>query len=197
MLNPQEEEDYIDFRTYPLQIDWGEIENEKSHAYQIWDKFGYFGVSVFSSLSNLSSLILSPKTFPSKIVDYYWQLFDKYTQSGINNNKKSGEVISQIEEFISNLPKLELIREVIYQRLITRKELTCLKIVLDIYQNYYNNFDHPLYNNLTYEFIPTALLFYSTLPDEDTIYIYEKLTQASMKETYKLLSKITFNIIHI
>ena len=181
LLNPQEEDDYIDFRTYPIQIDWGEVENEKSDAYQICEKFGYFGVSIFSSLLKLPKLKLSSQKFLKTIVEYYSKLFEKY--------EKKNETLKQIEEFISNLPKLNQIKQVIYQRILTKKEITGMKIILDLYEHFYDNFDHPCYENLKSEFIPTALLFYSSLSDEDITYIYEKIND-SMKETSNILSKI-------
>jgi hypothetical protein len=73
------------------------------------------------------------------------------------------------------------LRQVIYQRLLSKKELICVKVVLDIYEHYYIKFDGPLYKNLLSEYIPTALLFYSTLPDEDLLYIYEKLSKDMTK----------------
>ena len=43
------------------------------------------------------------------------------------------------------LPKLNMIRKVINQGLISRKELIPIKIVLDIYENYYKNHDSLLF----------------------------------------------------
>lgn len=39
------------------------------------------------------------------------------------------------------------------------------------------------------EYIPTALLFYSLLSDEDIAYINDKLTSQTNNELYELLSK--------
>jgi hypothetical protein len=179
MDNPQEDEDYIDFRTYPLAIDWQEIENEKSDAYSIYDKYGYFGVSVFSTLSNVPNLKLTKLKFVKNIVDYYYKLFSKFQT---NND---GTVVIKLAEFIDNLPDLYKMRQMFYQGLISRKEITTMKVILDLYEHYYMNFDASC--KLLNDYLPTAVLFYSTLSDEDLAFIQEKLSQ--MKEVYEVISK--------
>lgn len=133
--NPQLDEDYIDFRTYPINIDWGEVENDKSSAYNIYNKYGYFGVAVFSSLSNVNKLKISVRRYISNIVEYYYECY----------HKNSPESLTSLREFIENLPQLDLFRQVIYKRLVSKNELVLMKIVLDIYESYYYKYDGPLY----------------------------------------------------
>ena len=184
LLHPEQEEDDIDFRTYPLPIDWQEIENEKSEAYQICDRFGYFGVSLFSTLSKVKILHLTSKKFLKSIVEFYSKLLENYELA------HSYESLNNISSFIANLPNLKLLKKVLCQKMITKKELICLKLILDLYEHYFTKFDRPFYIKLQDEFIPTAFLFYSSLSEEDILYIHEKLNAPALAEILDVLSKI-------
>jgi len=175
LINPREEEEYTDFRTYPLQIDWKDIENDESEAYEICDKYGLFGVSLFYRLTNNLKLKLKLENFVKEMIDSYIKHLDK---GNIDN-------IKALENYINNLPKLEEIRVIIIKRLISHKELISIKIILDIYENFLKQYDYPLYDIYLNEFIPTALLFYSNLTEEDTKIIFDKIKNE--KDVYELL----------
>ena len=57
-----------------------------------------------------------------------------------------------------------------------------------MYEGYYRKFESPLFNDLINEYIPTALLFYSALSEEEVEFIYESLNAS--KDIYKIMSKI-------
>jgi len=126
LINPQVEEDYIDFRTYPLPIDWSEIENEKSEAHCIYEEFGYFGVSLFSSFNKLNIFkSVTPKKFISKILESYLFYYYIFKQSKIPQN------LNSLQNFVNSLPDLKLFREVVYKKLISKKELLIMNIRWD------------------------------------------------------------------
>lgn len=77
MINPREEEEYVDFRTYPLQIDWKEIENDESDAYDICDSYGLFGVALFNSLTTNLKLKIKLETFIKSFIDNYMKNIEK------------------------------------------------------------------------------------------------------------------------
>ncbi len=62
-----------------------------------------------------------------------------------------------------------------------------IKVILDIYEHYYIKYDYPTYEvsfrlkikNLCNSYIPTAILFYTSLSDESIKLIYEKLKSES------------------
>jgi hypothetical protein len=177
MLNPQSDEEYIDYRTYPLLIDWFEIENEKSCAYSIYDKYGYFGVSLFSSFSKIPDLKLNVNKFHKNLLEYYQKI----------SVKSCKERNSKLNEFINSLPDLILMKGIFENLIITKKEIVTVKIVLDIYEHYFTNFESFSNKRFLKEYIPAACLFYSTLSDEDVLDIYDTIN--STKEIWEIISK--------
>jgi hypothetical protein len=161
-------------------IDWYEIENERSDAYSICAKYGYFGVSLFSTLSNVCDLIMTANKFHKYILEYYYKIYSK------PDKEKSKKLI----EFVENLPDLKVMREIFYKMMVTEKEYVTIKIVLDIYEHYFTN--HESFQNKKFlkEYIPTAILFYEMLTDENMINIYDDL-EKSPKEITDIISKFS------
>jgi hypothetical protein len=127
LINPVEDEEYIDFRTYPLNIDWNEIENEKTDAYKFYDKFGYFGITIYQRFKDVISFSSSRFEF---------QLIEKYS-----NLKTREEKLA----FVKKLPDLGKVRELLYKNMRLKKELVLMKIYFDILENYYLNYDFPYF----------------------------------------------------
>jgi hypothetical protein len=109
--------------------------------------------------------------------------------------KAEEESNSNLEEFICHLPKLQQMKMIFLRQLFSRKDLILVKMILDIYEHYFKKNDHPLFQKLQEEYLPTAIIFYSSLSDEDTEYMYEKLRNALNKELSELLSKFILNLI--
>jgi hypothetical protein len=129
LVNPREDDEYIDFRTYPLPIDWDDIEGEKSDAYRFYDKYGYFGANIYMQLNN---------TISFKASKFETQLIEKY----VSLSKSPQEAV---DRFIKNLPTLAKVREVLYKNMFNRKELVTMKIYFDILEHYYINHDSPCF----------------------------------------------------
>lgn len=169
ITNPQIDDEYIDYRTYPLLIDWCEIENEKSYAYTFYDKYGYFGVSLFSSLSKIAELNMNANKFHKNILEYYCKI----------SAKPYKERSSKLNEFMVNLPELTLMKGIFANQIITKKEISTVKIVLDIYEHYFTNFESFSNKKFFKEYLPTTCLFYSMLSDEDVMNIYNVINSTS------------------
>ena len=116
-------EDYIDFRDYPLKIDWAEIENYEENYYNIFINYGYFGISILSSLVKIDNLNLNFDNFLFSVISFYF--------NSVKNNK-----FDDLNNFFNHLPKLEQIKKIIFSKKIHKKELLPIKIILDIYENY-------------------------------------------------------------
>ena len=71
-------------------------------------------------------LPVDPEAFMKNLVEYYY-------------NEKFYEKNESFNLFVQNLPKLEKINEIIKKKLYTDKDLLPIKLVLDIYENYYKN----------------------------------------------------------
>jgi hypothetical protein len=98
-----------------------------------------------------------------------------------------------IENFIKSLPDLSLIRKIIDEKMLMEKEIITIKIILDIYGNYFTRYDYPLYQNLLEEYIPTALQFYSSLSEEEIVTIYDNLVLTN--QASELKSKINIYLL--
>ncbi len=177
LINPVEEEEYIDYRIYPLKIDWQEVENEESDTYEIFENYSYFGVSLYLGLQNIKTLVIK-HDFLKSVIDYYYK--------NITSNTYEGYI--KVYEFISNLPDLEGINKIVMERLVNKKDLLSIKVILDIYEHYYDHFDYPLYNNLLDKYIPVASNFYSFLSDEELKLVEDKLN--ARKEACDLIKKM-------
>ena len=116
-------EDYIDFRDYPLKIDWAEIENYEENYYNIFINYGYFGISILSSLVKIDNLNLNFDNFLFSVISFYF--------NSVKNNK-----FDDLNNFFNHLPKLEQIKKIVFSKKIHKKELLPIKIILDIYENY-------------------------------------------------------------
>ena len=116
-------EDYIDFRDYPLKIDWAEIENYEENYYNIFINYGYFGISILSSLVKIDNLNVNFDNFLFSVINFYF--------NSVKNNK-----FDDLNNFFNHLPKLEKIKEIIFAKKIHKKEFIPVKIILDIYENY-------------------------------------------------------------
>jgi len=112
------------------------------------------------------------KLFKFSVGKFYKCVIDQYVKLYCDTNENT---LIQVKIFVSNLPELKLIEQILIKKLVTKKEIVGIKIVLDIYEHYYRNFDLPCYINFTKEYFPIALLFYSQLSDADLAYIYEKI----------------------
>ena len=49
-------ENDMNFRNYPFPINWVDIENDENEFYDILSKYGYFGVSIYTSLNKLKKV---------------------------------------------------------------------------------------------------------------------------------------------
>ncbi len=113
-------EDYIDFRDYPLKIDWAEVENYEENYYNIFINYGYFGISILSSLIKVHNLTINYD-------DFFYSVLNFYHNSVKKNN------IDDLNNFFKFLPKLDLIKKIIFSKKIHKKEFIPIKIILDIY----------------------------------------------------------------
>ena len=102
-------EDYIDFRDYPLKIDWAEIENYEENYYNIFINYGYFGISILSSLIKIHNLNINYDDFFYSVLNFYHNSIKKNNIDDLNN-------------FFKFLPKLDLIKKIVFSKKIHKKE---------------------------------------------------------------------------
>lgn len=118
---------FPDFRTYPLKIDWREVEKGKSYAYEAMDEFGFLGVSIYTRLARLNKFDLNYKKIPLEVLEIYCKL------------QKETDYVSmkKLKCLIEELPSMEDLENLMLNSYITNKEVFLYKLLLDIYYHYY------------------------------------------------------------
>lgn len=133
---------------------------------------------MYSSMEKIRGLSLKKERFLKSLCDYYYK----------NHEKNTIESLSNIKVFIENLPKLEKLRTIINLKLISNiKELSVIKIILNIYEHYLKNNDLPNYEILLTEYIPTAELFFTEFSKNDYTIVYDYLK--GQPEVFEILTK--------
>ncbi len=171
-------EDYIDFRDYPLKIDWAEIENYEDNYYNIFVNYGYFGIALLTSLVKVENLTINYDDFFYSILSFYNDCIKKKKIDDLNN-------------FYNHLPKLEKIKEIVFAKKIHKKEFIPLKIILDIYENYLlqDNFNFINNKDIIIQFLKISEFFYKRITsDVDILDMYNKLKD--MEKTSKIIMEM-------
>ena len=168
-------EDYIDFRDYPLKIDWAEIENYEENYYNIFVNYGYFGIALLTSLIKVENLTINYDDFFYSILTFY--------QNSVKKKK-----IDDLNNFFKYLPKLEEIKKIVFSKKIHKKEFIPLKITLDIYENYLLQDSYSFINNKDIIlFLEISEYFYKKITrDEDTFEMFNSLIN-EMEKTSNII----------
>lgn len=90
-------QDYEDFRTYPLTINWKTIEEDETAACNntltlddVYENFGLFGVSLFDIMTRKLGLNVGEDDLPDKLITHYLSLLETvYRYFNISPTKKS------------------------------------------------------------------------------------------------------------
>ncbi len=126
-------ENDMNFRDYPFPINWVDIENDENEFYDILSKYGYFGVSIYTSLNKFK------KVSSNNLIVLISELFCNYSKQ---------ENIELLKEFIFSLSQTpEKISQMIDNKLILVKEIPVYLIILIIYEIFYFKFDEEQYFN--------------------------------------------------
>ena len=168
-------EDYIDFRNYPLKIDWAQIENYEENYYNIFVNYGYFGIALLTSLVKVENLTVNYDDFFYSILTFY--------QNSVKKKK-----IDDLNNFFKYLPKLEEIKKIVFSKKIHKKEFIPLKITLDIYENYLLQDSYSFINNKDIIlFLKISEYFYKNITrDEDTFEMFNSLIN-EMEKTSNII----------
>jgi hypothetical protein len=130
--------------------------------------YGYIGVYIYEGIQE--ELKINPEQFIENILDFY------YTKDSDNKLTHNRNIL------INNFPKQKSLKELIGSGLITKKEMLLLKVIFDLYFNYYK--DNVAYSSMP-ELLTTIAYYYMTLSDEDYKYIIRKLKEnVSIKSIY-------------
>jgi hypothetical protein len=126
-------ENDINFRNYPFNINWVEIENDENEYYYILSKYGYFGVSIYSHLNNIK------KVSSDNLIELIVEMFSTFLKK---------ENFEKLKKFIYSLSQTpEMIYKMINQKLILVKEIPVFLIMLIILEIFYFTYEPEQYKN--------------------------------------------------
>ena len=176
----QNEQNFIlDFQLYPLNIDWREIEINNRTFHKIYQQYGYFAAALLTSLNRIENIKFSSYLiFHFTIINYVSILFK-------NDNYK------ELYEFVNCLPNLQGIKKILEKKYYQQKELTTIKIVLDIYTVF--SFEDHLIKSTGINIrnlIDCLNLFYNSCSDNDITMIKEAFSEN--RKLVALMSKHIF-----
>lgn len=181
LINPQEDlTEYFDFRTYPLNVNWKDLDSLQNDAYEIKDETGIVGVSVYFGILSCSSLMCEKafkaihEKFVANIALFYFDCCEKADAAAL---RKVCDLV--LECFPANA-KINLL---IVKNLIAKKELILLKLVLDLRLHFYLNYDKLNLKAINYT-LKVMKAFYSFVPNETLKNIYEKLKDDKVLKKY-------------
>ena len=113
---------------YPLYINWKEVEANENNFFDMFVHYGYFGVSIYSSLKDIYPDITN------KNIIYVFSTF--CYDFLINENEEQEKNDKDLILFISKLPE-KTIYNLIKKKVIMFKELPIYFIILKIFEIYY------------------------------------------------------------
>ena len=115
------DESDFDFQQYPLNIDWKEIEINNRVFHKIYEQYGHFAAALVTSFNQIDKI-----KFSSYLV-FHYTIINYFANLVMNNN------LLDLIEFIKCLPKPKGIKEIFTKKFYRKKELSTIKIILDLY----------------------------------------------------------------
>lgn len=162
----------IKFSLYPLYINWKQIESTKeNNYYQIYNKFGYFGVAIFSRIKKYRNDI-SYINLITNLVNLYYS----YHTDELENKTEL------LKDFMNYFPDIDEICSLIKNKIILYREIAIFLLVMKIYEMFFykNKKYKELINVLKYEFMLCGYL-----SNEEYKEIYSN--------NFKIRAQITFD----
>lgn len=156
-------ENEMDFRTYPISINWYEVENDKKDYFGILEKFGYIGVALYSALDTYKGIKLTSDHFLFTIFEFFSNLY---------KNSKSEETLNN---FIKILPSPKLIKSVISKKQFMMKEICVFVVLFKIFEIYHAKYDIPTYEVLGNEVMAGEQLFCDNITEGEWRVAYEEI----------------------
>ena len=127
------ENNFSNYKQYPLNINWEEIENGRTYAYDALMTFGYIGAFVYVNFNTkIFDKMLNYKKLPKDLLELYSDLYKESVNSKVTNKFKS------INLFFSYLPNIDKLEEIILNNFLSLKEYLLLTVILHILYHYYS-----------------------------------------------------------
>ena len=175
------EEKNMNFRLYPLYINWKKVEHNEPGYYRVFSKYGYLGASIFSNLK---------EKYPNLDEKHILLIFTEFISDNLvvknnENNNINDTINKNIKEFFEKLPDIKDLCELLQKKVIMMKEVPLLILLLKLFEIkfFIEKNNDELINVLKNEFL---LMTYMTHEEYSNIYnnhfeekinkIFKKLT---------------------
>ncbi len=172
-------ENDINFRNYPFNINWVEIENDENEYYYILSKYGYFGASIYTQLNKIKKVTLN------NLIVLIAEMFSSFLKK---------ESLEKLKEFIFSLPQTpEMIYKMIKNKFILVKEIPVYLIMLIIYEIFYFSHDNEQFNNYNNQklILKSQYTLINMINDDEYKTIYDDSFKG---KPIQILSKLNYNI---
>lgn len=162
----------INYKNYPLYLNWKKIESNESEFYLTLSHFGYFGAHIYSTFKT---------DYPRLKTKNIFETFATFIKDFINEPKK-------VKEFIDKLPKLKEISEIIKDKTVLFKEVPMFLIVLKILEIYWINKKNEKKEELV-EVLKNEYLLISYLSEEEYKNLFDEYFKGKTHKIFKELGK--------
>ena len=122
--NFMKEED-INYKLYPIYINWKKVEANAEGYYKVLTRFGYFGVAVYSAFKE--------KTPNLNVDNMLYSLAQVVSEYFFSKDVNSESIQKAIKNYFENIPDLEKILELLKKKILLLKEVPVIYLVLKIY----------------------------------------------------------------
>lgn len=170
--------EYLDYKLYPYYISWEEINNYKSMAYEVMEKFGFLGCYIYTNL------------YSSDIKLKYFKLESELLNTSVKCFSDNN--LLRFQNIVKALPSINQIKTIIEKLLVKEKEIILLKIILDLHEiNLLFVSKNPSYSKIKEFdlFFETSLKFIKFL--KTSIFSSEKEYKLSSESLYQRIKAKT------
>ena len=167
----------INYRLYPIYINWKKLEANEEGYYKVFVRFGYFGVAIYSAFK---------KTYPNlNVNNIMYNLASVVSEYLFSKDEKSESVQKNIKNFFEKIPDLEKISELVKEKILLLKEMPIIFLVLKIYEVYF-------LKNKKYDELKKVLQFMyligNYITDEEFKEMYSKNYKGKINKIFKTVS---------
>lgn len=143
-----------------------------------------YGTFLFDTIKKLfDNKLLKNIAINDKIYKVVVEIYFNNLEMEKHNNSA---MFKETKQYIKCLPTLDTIFNFTNKQSFNleknQKNVFFLKLCLDIYENFYKNFDYPLFKKFKNKFLKIVLKFYTTLSNNQLKYIFDQ-SSITMKNT--------------
>jgi hypothetical protein len=151
----------------------------------------YGSLTIFTLKKILNAKLLKFTLVSERL---YRRIIEIYFSNLTQEKEDSKSMFKNTKLFISCLPTLKFIHKFIQKKTFdsekNKRNIYFIKLCLDIYEDYYKNFDFPLFRKYKNSFLATAILFYSKLSNSKVEFINTQINIFFKNMSTSKLSKL-------